>query len=248
MRLLITGGSSEISKAIIARRIDAGDSVAFTASNPESLAETERHFGGRAKGFVFRLADPDAAEEALRLAAGPGFDAAVFCAAEKQPALKPFADFAFPVFRDYLRANIEGNAWLAHRLLPGMAERRFGRLVFISSVSAAIGSSRYPAYCTAKAAIEGLFLNLAVDYGEFNVHSNVIRPGVIATTRNEKLWKRTGYDRVIRELIPTREIGKPAHVAQAVDLALEAESYLNGAVIPVAGGLPSMRSAGLLKP
>lgn len=247
MKVLVTGGSSDISRAVIVRRLALGDEVVFTSSTPESLAETTAHFAGKAAGMLFRLADPEASESEFVRAASSGFDAVVFCAAEKQPSLKPFADFGFPAFRDYLRANVEGNAWLAHRVLPGMVERKFGRLVFISSLSAAIGTSRYPAYCTAKSAIEGLFLNLAVDYGEHGILSNVVRPGVIATKRNDKLWKRTGYDKRVQELIPVREIGKPDQVASVVDLALERDSYLNGAVIPVGGGMPSMRSAGLLK-
>jgi 3-oxoacyl-[acyl-carrier protein] reductase len=253
MRVLVTGGSSEISKAIVARRLEKGDEVLITASSEKSLESTLAHYadsshGYSVKGFVFDLADPESQAEAVDRAVGnKGLDAIVLSAFAKQPALKPFVDFKYEEYRDYLRANIEGNAWLVHRFLPGMIERGFGRLVFVSSVSAATGTSRYPAYCTAKSAVEGLFLNLAVDCGEHGVLANIVRPGVIATKRNEKLWRRTGYDKRIAEIVPAGAIGKPEHVAQVVDLALERDSYVNGAILPVSGGLPLLRSGALFK-
>jgi 3-oxoacyl-[acyl-carrier protein] reductase len=244
MKVLVTGGSSEISRSIINRRIKLGDEVFFTATTEESLAETQTLFLGKAQGLVFDFAAPTRNEAVFTAASG--FDAVVLSAFTKQRALKPFQDFTFEEFQIFLRNNIEGNAWLIHRLFPGMIERKFGRLVFISSLSAASGTSRYPAYCTAKAALEGLFLNLAVDGSEHGVFSNIIRPGLIATKRNEKLWKRTGYDEIMKEVIPSKTIGKPVHVAQAVDLALERDSYLTGAIIPVGGGLPFVRTSALL--
>lgn len=244
MKILVTGGGSEISRSMIERRLALGDEVVFTSSSQESLDETRAYFSGKAEGLLFDLENPEKSLQVLA-AKTQDFQALVLCAFTKQKALKPFQDFTFEDFIKFTRTNIEGNAWLVHQLLPGMVERKFGRLVYISSLSAASGTSRYPAYCTAKAALEGLFLNLAVDYAEFGVFSNIIRPGVIATKRNEKLWKRTGYDEKIKAIIPTCTIGKPLHIAQALDLALESDSYLNGAILPVGGGLPSLRSAGL---
>lgn len=244
MKVLITGGGSEISRAMIERRLALGDEVVFTSSSQESLKDTLEYFSGKAKGLIFDLADPEASVATLAPHVA-GLEALVLCAFTKQAALKPFQDFSFDEFKKFTRTNIEGCAWLLHQVLPGMIQRKFGRLVYISSLSAASGTSRYPAYCTAKAALEGLFLNLAVDAAEFGVFSNIIRPGVIATGRNEKLWKRTGYDKKIEEIIPARMIGKPIHIAQVLDLALERDSYLNGAILPVGGGLPSLRTAGL---
>ena len=62
-----------------------------------------------------------------------------------------------------------GNVWLLRRVLPSMVEARWGRIVFISSVSTVNGTGRYGAYVLCKSALEGLVRNLAVDYGEFNV-------------------------------------------------------------------------------
>ncbi len=245
MKVLVTGGSSEISKAIIQSRIDRGDEVFFTSSNEESFEETTDFFSKKATGILFDLADPSASLPNLKKHF-VNLDGIILSAFTKQRSLKPFQDFVFEDFQKFVRLNVEGNAWLIHQFLPGMIERKFGRLVLVSSLSAASGTSRYPAYCTAKAALEGLFLNLAVDGGEFGVFANIVRPGVIATKRNEKLWKRTGYDEKIKEIVPARMIGKPEHIAKAVDLALERDSYLNGAILPVGGGLPSIRSAGLL--
>lgn len=245
MKVLITGGSSDISRAIIQRRIDLGNEVFFTSHSQEAIEETQAFFAGKAEGILFDLSEPTANAAAFKKLESC-LDALVLCACSKQKAIKPFHDFSFPEFQVFTRMNLEGNAWLLHQLIPGMVKRKFGRLVFISSLSAAAGTSRYPAYCTAKAAIEGLFLNLAVDYAEYGVYSNIVRPGVIATSRNAKRWERTGYAEKIKTLIPACEIGTANQVASAVDLVLERDSYMNGAVIPVGGGLPLLRTAGLL--
>jgi 3-oxoacyl-[acyl-carrier protein] reductase len=127
-----------------------------------------------------------------------------------------------------------------------MVERKFGRVVFVSSLSVAQGTSRFPYYCAAKSALEGLFINLGVDYGEHNVFFNIVRPGIIATERTKRFWKRSHYLKTLEKVIPVMKLGQAPQVAEALDPLLSPTGYMNGSTITVSGGLPMLRSAGLL--
>jgi 3-oxoacyl-[acyl-carrier protein] reductase len=244
MKLLITGGSSEIAMAIAQRRSQLGDEVTITASSASSLEETLADYKKAqlsVKGMVFNLSDPSASERDFS-----GFDSVVLNAATRTVKLRKFTDWDEKAGSEYLRTNIDGNLWLLQRAIPGMVERKFGRVVFVSSLSALQGTSRFAFYCAAKAAIEGLFLNLAVDYGEENVYFNIVRPGVIATERTKRFWKRSHYLEKMQEIIPSKALGAPSQVAEALDPLLSVTSYMNGTSITVSGGLPLLRSAGVL--
>lgn len=244
MKLLITGGSSEIAMALAQRRRQAGDHVTITASSANSLEETLADYKKadiKVKGTVFNLADPSASAEDFS-----GFDSVVLNAATRTIKLRKFTDWDEKAGAEYLRTNIDGNLWLLQRAIPGMVKRKFGRVVFVSSLSALQGTSRFAFYCAAKAALEGLILNLAVDYGEDNVYFNIVRPGVIATERTKRFWKRSHYLEKVQEIIPSKALGAPSQVAEAFDPLLSKTSYMNGTSITVSGGLPLMRSAGVL--
>ena len=126
-----------------------------------------------------------------------------------------------------------------------MMEQKLGRLVLISSMSV-LGSSRYPLYGTCKSALEGMFVNLAVDYGEFNITSNILRPGFIATKRTERFWKRSDYMKKVGELIPLKRLGTGDDIAEALAPMLAKNCYMNGATVNCGGGLPAIRMDGLM--
>lgn len=249
MRILITGGSSEIAQAIARSRLARGDEILVTASSEESLKDTMKAYkelGLDVTGLEYSLSEPERCAESVELAMKGGIDALVLNAATRSVKLRRFHEWDERDGTEYMRSNIDGNVWLLRKLLPSMMERHFGRVVFISSLSVVQGTSRFPYYCLSKSAIEGLFLNLAVDYGEFNVYFNIVRPGIIATERTKRFWKRSHYLEKVKNIIPAMRLGAAAQVAEAVDPLLSSTGFMNGSVVTVSGGLPLMRSAGIL--
>lgn len=247
MRVWVTGGSSEIGKAIVKSRLDLGDQVVITASTAESLEETLADYKKdnlKVSGVVFSLENPSREEIEKELA--KGVDALVLNAATRNIKLRKLDEWKEEDIRKYVQTNIEGNIWLIRQVLETMTEKKFGRMVFISSLSVAQGTSRFPLYCLTKSAIEGLFLNLAVDYGQDNIFFNIVRPGIIATERTKKYWKRSHYLEKVQSIIPAKKLGKAEQVAEALAPLLSSTGYINGAILPVSGGLPMMRSEGLL--
>src|SRR6185437_4497093 len=85
-----------------------------------------------------------------------------------------------------LRVNLNGVHACCRAAAPGMCERRFGRIVSISSNAGVIGFRDMPSYCAAKAGIIGLTRALAVDLGPYGVTANVVAPGSIAAGMGER--------------------------------------------------------------
>lgn len=249
MNILITGGSSDIAQAIAKRRNKLGDKIIITCSNDTSLNQTLAIYYQQnieVKGLVYNFSDPQACEDELESILQEPLDGIILNAFTRVTQLRKLHALSYPAVRSYLDSNLNGNIWLIHRLLPSFLKNKFGRLILISSLSAITGTSRYPAYCAAKAALEGLFLNLAVDYSANNILSNIVRVGLIKTSRTEQFWKNPTYQEKVTQIIPQGTMGEPTQVAEAIDPLLSETSFMTGSIMTVSGGLPLMRSEGLL--
>lgn len=246
MRILVTGGRSEMGQAIAKKRKAMGDEVLVTASSEVTLEEARKVYDPLGIEIAFfDLANPNSQSEKLLDWCAKGVSGVVFNAAPETRMLKRLHEFEESELRASMESHFVGNFWLLKRLLPAMVEKKFGRLVFISSMTV-YGSSRYPLYTLCKSGLEGLFINVAADYGEYNVTSNILRPGFIATKRTERFWKRSDYLKKVGDLIPMRRLGQAEDIAEAVQPMLSANCYMNGATVNCGGGLPSVRMEAIM--
>ncbi|BCA94229.1 3-oxoacyl-ACP reductase [Legionella antarctica] len=249
MNILITGGSSDIAQAIAKRRLQLGDKVTITSSNEDSLKQTLARYSQQnlpVTGFVYNFSNPETSQDRLQQLVQEPLDGIVLNAFTRVSQLRKLHALSYPELRTYIDNNLHGNIWLIHQLLPALLGNKFGRLVLISSLSSITGTSRYSAYCATKAALEGLFLNLAVDYSAHNILSNILRVGLIKTSRTKQFWSNSTYRDKMAQIIPQGMMGEAAQVAEAMDPLLSPTTFMTGSVITVSGGLPLMRSEGLL--
>jgi 3-oxoacyl-[acyl-carrier protein] reductase len=86
-----------------------------------------------------------------------------------------------------------------------------------------------------------------VDYGSFNILSNVLKLGIIQTSRTQKFWKKDEYQKKMGRIIPQGKLGTPQEVANALPCFFDREQYINGSSLFVTGGLPMMQSKGILE-
>lgn len=241
MRLLVTGGRSEIAIALVERQLRLGHEVLVTASSEASARDVRALYEARglsARAVVYALDPEIPIGEDLEAEFDRGVDALVLAASTPVKRLKVAHRLGGDEVRDALRLNVEGNVRLVVRALPGMIERRFGRIVFVSSVMAVTGASRHALYGMTKSAMESFVVSVAVDYGKQNVLANVLRPGIVRTERTRRFWKRSSYVAKAERLVPQGAIGEPAQIAEAFDPLLSPTSYMTGSIVTVAGGLP----------
>jgi NAD(P)-dependent dehydrogenase (short-subunit alcohol dehydrogenase family) len=136
-----------------------------------------------------------------------------------------------------IQTNLYGNIWLCNLVLPGMAERKDGAVIIISSVAGFYGTNFLGAYAISKAADMQLARNLAVEWGPHNIRVNCIAPGVIRTHFAKALWADPQRAAALARRYPLRRLGEPDDIAGiAVMLAAPAGNFITGQTIVADGG------------
>jgi NAD(P)-dependent dehydrogenase (short-subunit alcohol dehydrogenase family) len=135
-----------------------------------------------------------------------------------------------------IEVNLTAAFRYARECIPSMQERRWGRIINVSSQVAYTGSNHHAHYAAAKAGLLGFTFSLAKELGTYGITANVVAPGRIIT---DLLTERTaGREEEWIRQTPMRRFGRPEEVAAAiVFLSSDEATYITGAVLHVNGGL-----------
>lgn len=136
-----------------------------------------------------------------------------------------------------LDVNLTAHARLIRLALPHLIESGAGRIVNIASTEAIVTTAGLAAYAATKAGVVGLTKSFAVELGRHGVTVNCVCPGPIDTemTAGVDAESKATY---ARRRVPLRRYGQPEEVAQmTLNLCLPSSSFVNGAIIPVDGGM-----------
>ncbi len=139
-------------------------------------------------------------------------------------------------FDRVIAVNLKGVYLCTRAVLPGMMDRRYGRIVSVASISGRYGRAQMSAaYSASKAGILGFTRSVAKRYGEYGVTANAIAPGTIITDMNRDLPAET-LDRLKADAAIPR-LGAPADVAEAVRFLVSEEAgWITGVTIDISGG------------
>ena len=239
---IITGSSRGIGRAIAEQFAAQGGNVVISSRKGpvcEEVADAINEKGqGKAIPIPASISDKEALEALVaktREAFGK-IDICV-CNAASNPDYGPIGGISDEQFRKILDNNILSNHWLMQMCLPDMIEQKKGSLIVVSSIGGLRGSPTIGAYNVSKAADFQLARNYAVEYGQHNVRTNCIAPGLIRTDFAKALWDNPAAEKAYNSSHPMRRIGLPDELAgAAVFLASAAGSYVNGQMIVVDGG------------
>jgi 3-hydroxybutyrate dehydrogenase len=234
---LVTGAASGIGAAC-AQRLAADGAGLLLIDKDESVVEAARRLGGRA--LVLDLTDTAALAE-LDVTA----DIMVNNAGIQHVA--PVEEFPPELFHRILTLMVEAPFLLLRRVLPGMYERGWGRIVHISSVHGLRASPYKSAYVTAKHATEGLSKTLALEGGPRGVTSNTVCPAYVRTplvenqiaaqARTHDIPESDVVEKVMLTEPAIKRLIEPSEVAAAVSyLCSPAASFMNGASLVLDGG------------
>jgi 3-oxoacyl-[acyl-carrier protein] reductase len=136
-----------------------------------------------------------------------------------------------------LDVNLTAHVRLVRLALPHLIESGAGRVVNIASTESIVATGGLSAYAASKAGVTGLTRSLAVELGRHGVTVNCICPGPITTGMTAAI-PDDAKDTYARRRVPLRRYGDPEEVAQmTLNLCLPASSFVNGATIPVDGGM-----------
>ena len=237
-RVLITGASRGIGRAIALKLAQAGFSVVLNyRSRREAAEKTEamiREGGGEAALLPFDVADRGECARALEsdLAKNGAFFGVV-CNAGVH------ADAAFPglsadAWDRVLRTNLDGFYNVLHPLvMPMVRAHTGGRIVTIASASGVLGNRGQVNYSASKAGLIGATRALALELAKRRITVNSVAPGLIETEMTQELPVEE-----IARLIPMQRMGSAEEVAAVVAFLFSGDaSYVTGQVISVNGGL-----------
>jgi 3-oxoacyl-[acyl-carrier protein] reductase len=139
-------------------------------------------------------------------------------------------------FDSHINTNLKGPFAITRRVLPGMSRRRFGRIVYVSSIAAFYGPAGQAGYAAAKAGLTGLARTVTRELAVRNVTANVVAPGLTKTAVATGALGRALTDLEVQ--VPARRWAEPADIAHAIAFLASPESgYISGVVLPVDGGL-----------
>lgn len=230
---LVTGGSRGIGASISNALKDAGYTVAATyAGNDEAAAKFTGETG--IKTYKWNVADYDACKEGIagvEADLGP-IDVVVANAGITRDA--PFHKMTPQQWQEVIDTNLTGVFNTVHPIWPGMRERKFGRIIVISSINGQKGQFAQVNYAATKAGDLGIVKSLAQEGARAGITANAICPGYIATEMVMAVPEKV-RDSIIGQ-IPAGRLGEPEEIARCVVfLASDDAGFINGSTISANG-------------
>jgi 3-oxoacyl-[acyl-carrier protein] reductase len=244
---LVTGAASErgIGREIGLAYAAAGASVGLADVDEDGVraaAQALRSAGGRALPLRMDVTDPESvstAVAALEQDLGP-VDILVNSAGISRST--PIWEVGLEEFDRIMDVNVRGGFLCLRAVLPGMMQRRHGRIVWLSSMAGKQGGGVFGTshYATSKAAVIGLCQAAARELGPYGITSNAIAPGFVETGIVARSSSQELEDRVRDLVTDSAPLRRPATTKDiacaALYLASDAAAYVTGEILDVNGG------------
>lgn len=232
--VFVTGGTRGIGAAIAKRMLNSGYRVAASfAGNQDAASAFEEETGIRT--FKWSVADYSACGEGLREAEAAigAIDILVNNAGITRDGM--FHRLTPEKWHQVIETNLNGVFNMTHHVWPGMRERRFGRIINISSVNGQKGQMGQTNYAAAKAGEIGFTKALAQEGARVGITVNAICPGYIGTEMVMAVPEKT-REAIIAQ-IPVGRLGEAEEIARCVEfLASDDAGFITGSTLSANGG------------
>lgn len=247
---VITGGAKGMGRSMAFRFADEGCAVAIAdisiSEAKENIAEIVGK-GGKGAAFecdVTKITQVKQVVEGVMQEFG-SIDILVNNAGG-MPDSPPIEDISEEEWDKVFALNLKSDFFFCKYIVPHMKERRYGKIINLSSIGAISPPAHAIHYNTAKAGIIGFTYDLARALASYNICVNAILPGPVRTSfydRTIRSWteeqKDEFFDRIGKNNVPMKRVGTPEEIAgAALFLASELSSYVTGEALLVSGGLP----------
>jgi acetoacetyl-CoA reductase len=232
---LVTGGSRGIGAAIAMALKEAGHTVAATYGGNDEAAQKFTSETG-IKTYKWSVADYDACASGIKQVEsdlGP-VEILVNNAGITRDAM--FHKMTPQQWKEVIDTNLTGVFNMTHPVWAGMRERKFGRIINISSVNGQKGQAGQSNYSAAKAGDIGFTRALAQEGARAGITVNVVAPGYIGTEMVRAIDEKVLAERIIPQ-IPVGRLGEPDEIARCVVfLASDDAGFITGSTISANGG------------
>ena len=230
---LVTGGSRGIGAAISLQLKEARYTVAATyAGNDEKAAAFTAETG--IKTYKWDVADYEACKTGIaQIEADLGpVEVLINNAGITRDA--PFHKMTPEHWHDVINTNLTGVFNMTHNVWAGMRERKFGRIVIISSINGQKGQFAQVNYAASKSGDLGIVKSLAQEGARFGITANAVCPGYIATEMVMAVPEKV-RDSIVAQ-IPAGRLGEPEEIARCVKFLVSDDAeFINGSTISANG-------------
>ena len=247
---LVAASSRGLGKAVAAALCREGAKVVVCARDEARLAEARdeiaRETGGEVRAFRADVTKEADVRDVVRFAASEFGSLDILVCNAGGPPSGPAEDFSADDFRKAVELNLLSTVRLCREAVPLMKERRWGRIIALTSVSAKQPIDSLILSNAARAGVLGYAKTLSGALAGFGITVNCICPGYTKTERVERLaeaFAEKGLGTIeefygrLEKAIPLGRLGKPEEVAAAaVFLASEGAAYITGTALQVDGG------------
>ncbi|MDO5612393.1 MAG: acetoacetyl-CoA reductase [Paracoccus sp. (in: a-proteobacteria)] len=232
---LVTGGSRGIGAAISKALQEAGYTVAANYAGNDEAANAFTEETG-IKTYKWSVADYDACAEGIKKVEEELGPIAVLVNNAGITRDSMFHKMTVQQWKEVIDTNLTGLFNMTHPVWGGMRDRKFGRIINISSVNGQKGQAGQANYSAAKAGDIGFTRALAQEGARAGITVNAVAPGYIGTEMVRAIDEKVLNERIIPQ-IPVGRLGEPEEIARAVVfLASDEAGFITGSTISANGG------------
>jgi NAD(P)-dependent dehydrogenase (short-subunit alcohol dehydrogenase family) len=237
---LVTGAATGLGKAIAIALAESGADVVITDRILERLKETEsaiQSMGRRVCLLSIDVRNIDQIKSGVAMAETSlgGIDILVNNAGINRPTEGLEVDLEN--WEDHFQTNVRGGFFMAKAVASGMIQKKWGRIIFISSQSGLIGIPGQPVYCATKGAVIQLVRTLGVEWARHGITVNSIAPTFVETNLTRQRLQDPKFREFVLGKIPCGQLAMPEHIAAAaVYLASNEAAMVNCETHRVDGG------------
>lgn len=235
----VTGGGTGITGGIARAFAEAGSSVALVSRKLEHLepaAQAINEKGGRAFAVVADVRVPDEVEHAIAATIEKFGKIDIVINGAAGNFLCKAEDLSPNGFGTVIDIDLKGTFNVCRAAFVQLKEHR-GQILNISATLHYLGTPRQLHVSAAKAGVDALTRNLAVEWGRYGIRVNGIAPGPIEDTEGMRRLVPEPFKEQLRKIVPLGRLGRIADIEQAaLFLCSDAASFINGTILVVDGG------------
>ena len=235
-KVLLTGASGGIGKALSQKFINSGANLIFTSSKNDKLDELRNLYGDVHSYYLLDLSKKENLMDNINNIRKNNKDIDIIINNAGITKDNLLLRMSVEQWQEVIDTNLSSSFYIIKNILPDMVKNRKGKILGITSVVALTGNPGQSNYTASKGGMIAMYKSLAIEIAQRNINVNLIAPGFIESPMTNEL--NDDQKKIIMNKIPMKRFGLPEDVANmALFLTSDHSSYITGQTFHVNGGM-----------